>query len=67
MKIKELPSANPKKEEIADEATGFVNLYTGLDLSGWKADEKAKKHWEPKDFVLHYDGKGEAKDNALRE
>jgi Domain of Unknown Function (DUF1080) len=65
LKIKELPSTNPKKEEIADEAQGHVNLYTGLDLSGWKADDGAKKHWQAKDTVLHYDGKGEAKNNAL--
>jgi hypothetical protein len=66
LKIKELPSTNPKKEEVADEATGFKTLYTGLDLSGWKADDEAKKHWKPNDTVLHYDGKGEAKDNMLR-
>jgi hypothetical protein len=58
LKIKELPSTNPKKEEIADEAQGHRLLYTGLDLSGWKADEEAKKHWQPKDTVLHYDGQG---------
>src|SRR6516165_7714762 len=49
LKIKELPSTNPKKSEIADEATGFKPLYTGLDLSGWKADDEAKKHWLPSD------------------
>ena len=58
LKIKELPSTNPKKEEIADEAKGHKNLYTGLDLAGWKADDEAKKHWLPQDTVLHYDGKG---------
>ncbi len=66
LRIKELPSTNPKKEEVADEDMGYKNLYTGLDLSGWKADDEAKKHWQPKDWTLHYDGKGEAKDNALR-
>ena len=58
LKIKELPSTNPKKEEIADEAQGHVQLFTGLDLSGWKADDEAKQHWTPKDWVLGYDGKG---------
>ena len=38
IKIKELPSTNPKPEEIADVAQGFVPLYTGLDLRGWKQD-----------------------------
>jgi hypothetical protein len=58
LKIKELPSTNPRPDEIADEDKGFKNLYTGLDLSGWKADDETKKHWQPKDWVLHYDGKG---------
>jgi hypothetical protein len=58
LKIKELPSTNPKPEEVAGEAKGFKNLFTGLDLSGWKADDEQKKHWQPRDWVLHYDGKG---------
>ncbi len=58
LKIKELPSSNPKPEETADKAVGFKNLYSGLDLSGWQADDEAKKHWQPRDWVLHYDGKG---------
>jgi hypothetical protein len=58
LKIKELPSTNPKPEEVADEDKGFKNLYTGLDLSGWKADDEAKQHWQPKDWMLHSDGKG---------
>jgi len=66
LKIKELPSTNPTKDEVADEAQGHKSLYTGLDLSGWRVDDAAKKHWEPKDTVLHYDGKSEAKDNTLR-
>jgi hypothetical protein len=66
LKIKELPSTNPKPEEVADEDKGFKNLYTGLDLSGWKADEEARKHWQPRDWKLTYDGRGGAKDNALR-
>ena len=41
-------------------ARASSSLYTGLDLSGWKADDEAKKHWQPQDRVLHYDGKGEA-------
>ncbi len=58
LKIKELPSTNPKPDEVADEDRGFKSLYTGLDLSGWKADDEAKKHWQPKDTVLHFDGQG---------
>jgi 3-keto-disaccharide hydrolase len=66
LKIKELPTTNPTKNEVADEANGHKSLYSGLDLSGWKVDDAAKKHWQPKDTVLHYDGKGEAKDGSLR-
>jgi hypothetical protein len=58
LKIKELPSTNPKPDEVADQDEGFRNLYTGLDLSGWKADDEEKKHWRPRDWVLHCDGKG---------
>src|SRR3954466_14925347 len=31
LKIKELPSTNPKPEEVAEVAQGHVNLFTGLD------------------------------------
>jgi hypothetical protein len=58
LKIKELPSTNPRPNEVADQDRGYTNLYTGLDLSGWHADEKAKQHWLSRDYVLHYDGKG---------
>jgi hypothetical protein len=58
LNIKELPSSNPKPEETAEKAVGFKNLYTGLDLSGWFGDASAEKHWQPRDWMLHYDGKG---------
>jgi hypothetical protein len=57
LKIKELPSTNPKPKESADEAQGHQNLFFG-NLTGWKTDDEAKKHWKPNDFVLRYDGKG---------
>lgn len=57
LKIKELPSSNPKPDEIAELASGFKNLFFG-DLSGWKADDTAKKSWQPRDWMLHFDGKG---------
>jgi hypothetical protein len=58
LKIKELPSTNPKPEEIADVDQGFQNLYTGVDLAGWKANPANTGHWQPRDWVLNYDGKG---------
>jgi hypothetical protein len=60
LKIKELPSNNAKPEETAHVAEGFRNLFTGLDLSGWKADDSARAHWQPRDWILRYDGKGAA-------
>jgi hypothetical protein len=66
LKIKELPSTNPNKDEVADEAQGYRSLYTGLDLSSWRVDDAARKHWRPRDVTLHYDGKAEAKNNMLR-
>jgi hypothetical protein len=58
IKIKELPSTNPRPDEVAELARGAQNLFTGLDLSGWKADDEQKSHWQARDGVLSYDGKG---------
>lgn len=58
IRIKELPSTNPKPEEVAPEAQGHVNLLTGIELLNWKADDEQKKHWKFQDFRLVYDGKG---------
>jgi Domain of Unknown Function (DUF1080) len=43
MKIKELPSTNPKPEEIAKVAEGHVSLFNGVDLKGWKTEKDAWK------------------------
>lgn len=42
---------------LALQDEGFVPLFNGKDLSGWKADEEAKRHWTVKDGVLDYDGR----------
>ena len=57
LKIKELPTTNPKPNEICDVDKGFKSLFTGLDLSGWKASDEQKAHWKMNDGVLSYDGK----------
>lgn len=62
LKIFELPSTNPKPEEVAAEYQGFTTLYNGLDLDGWKTDPANKDHWRAKDWVLFHDGQGEATD-----
>ncbi|MGL6075550.1 MAG: 3-keto-disaccharide hydrolase [Fimbriiglobus sp.] len=38
VKIQELPSTNPKPEEIAKLDAGHKSLYTGVDMTGWKGD-----------------------------
>jgi hypothetical protein len=65
IRIKELPSTNPSRDEIAPLAENFKSLYTGVDLSGWKDDAGHKGHWQPKDWILDYDGKSEAQDKNL--
>lgn len=45
-------------DQVADVDTGFKSIYTGLDLRGWKADAKNEGHWQQRDWILHYDGKG---------
>lgn len=36
LKIKELPTTNPKPEEIANVDVGFKALFNGADLDGWE-------------------------------
>jgi hypothetical protein len=49
LKIKELPSTNPKSEEIAKVDQGHVLMFNGLDLAGWKGESG---DWKPADGVL---------------
>src|SRR6185503_11136321 len=65
IRIKELPSTNPKPDEIAPLAEGFKSLYTGIDLSGWKQELGHQGHWQAKDWILEYDGKSEAPEKHL--
>lgn len=65
LRIKELPSSNPPADQVAEVAQGFQPLYSGLDLRGWKADGGHDGHWQPKGWMLAYDGKSEAKDKNL--
>jgi len=65
IRIKELPSTDPKPDEIAHTAQGFKSLYTGIDLAGWKQLPGHKGHWKPKNWILDYDGKSEAPDKHL--
>ncbi len=64
LRIKELPTSNPPANEVAPVIEGFRSLYTGLDLANWKNDPGHKGHWQPRDWVLDYDGKSEAKGDS---
>ncbi len=47
--------AGPKVED------GFVTLFNGVDLKGWKAPEGDNGHWKVIDGVIDYDARSEAK------
>src|SRR5262245_57717461 len=64
IRIKELPSTNPKPNEIADVDRGFTNLLFG-DLTGWRDPGSHKGQWSPRDWVLTYNGKSPANEKHL--
>ena len=49
-----------KTDDSLRNKEGFVPIFDGKTLKGWKADDEAKKHWQPKDGKLICDGKGDA-------
>ena len=66
LRIQELPSTNPKPEEVANEAEGFLPIFTGLDFRGWKVPEGDNGHWKVAGDVIDYDALSEApKDKNL--
>src|SRR5438270_13103298 len=40
---------------------GFVSLFNGKDLSGWKVPPGDNGHWKVKDGVIDYDARSEAR------
>jgi hypothetical protein len=65
IRIRELPSTGATAAETAPLAENFRPLYTGLDLSGWRVEAGHKGHWQPKDWILEYDGKAEGTNKHL--
>ena len=55
IRIKELPSTNPKPDEVQPEADAFKSIFSGVDLDGWKA----APGWSAQDWVLNHDGTGD--------
>jgi hypothetical protein len=59
-----LPSSTPAAaDKAADKAPpeGFVSLFNGKDLSGWKVPEGDNGHWKVVFGVIDYDAQSEAK------
>ena len=65
IRIKELPSSNPPPGQVAELDRGFQSLYTGVDLRGWRIEPGHRGHWQPKDWILEYDGQSTAADKNL--
>lgn len=65
LRIKELPSTNPKPEAVATPDPGRRLLYNGVDLTHWVREDGHEGHWTPKDWILDYDGKSTAADKNL--
>jgi len=57
--------AAPLAAQAADNEppSGFVSLFNGRDLSGWKVPEGDGGHWKVIDGVIDYDAESEAKGN----
>jgi hypothetical protein len=61
IRIKELPSTNPKPEECAKVAEGHVSLFNGLDLKGWTAEDGS---WKAGGGILKCVGKAPLRSEA---
>ena len=46
---------------LAETPAGYVSLFNGRDLSGWKVPEGDNGHWKVVDGVIDYDALSEAK------
>lgn len=65
LKIKELPSTNPRPEEIADIDKGFKTLYYGINLNGWKGDDNKESRWKAQGTRLTFNAQSDDKKNTV--
>jgi hypothetical protein len=65
VRIAELPGGGAAGEDVARLDEGFVSLYDGVTLDGWRAAAGHDGHWQPRDWVLAYDGQSEADEKDL--
>ncbi len=55
-------SFDPRLAALAqDKDDGFVSIFNGKDLAGWKLPEGDNGHWKVLDGVIDYDARSEAK------
>lgn len=52
IRIKELPATGAGADVTAPVEEGFVPLYNGLDLRGWKANDEINQRWAPSNWSL---------------
>lgn len=52
IRIKELPSSNPDGKLVAPLDPGWMPLYNGVDLRGWRNADTAKARWQAHDWQL---------------
>lgn len=59
LRLKELPPSEPAlaAEHVAERDQGFVSLYNGVDLAGWKVGD-GQEHWVARNWCLAHDGAG---------
>jgi hypothetical protein len=65
LRIQEHPSTGVAGADVATRDQGFVSIYNGSDLSGWRQAEGHAGHWQPQNWVLAYDGQSEAEEKDL--
>ncbi len=58
IRVKELPSTGATAAQSAPVEEGFVPLYNGLDLRGWKSNDELASRWKPSDWQLLLNGVG---------
>lgn len=52
LRLYELPDSGADETNTAPLVEGFVSLYSGVDLRGWKTDDKAREIWKSSDWRL---------------
>ncbi len=60
LRIQELPSTGATVSETARSGDGYVPLFNGLDLNGWKIPAGDHGHWKVVGEVIDYDALSEA-------